>query len=157
MSFAELRYRLSVIEHIRAGIVEPDAGKGVPHDAARAAFSRWLDERSGHRAPSRTPARSIDCIARDAPANAGGVDGQPVKMGMRPEHLSLADSGIPSRVVVVEPTGADTFVACRHESADLSVVFRERHDFAPGSTIHLRPDTQRAHLFDAGTGERLAA
>jgi multiple sugar transport system ATP-binding protein len=93
----------------------------------------------------------------EAPANAGGVDGQPVIMGMRPEHLELADTGIPSTVVVIEPTGADTFVACRHEGADFSVVFRERHEFAPGSTIHLQPDVQRAHLFDAGTGQRLAA
>ena len=93
----------------------------------------------------------------DAPSNAGGTDGQPVVMGMRPEHLTLAASGIPSQVVVVEPTGADTFVACRHEGADFSVVFRERHDFTPGSTIHLQPDVQRAHLFDASTGRRLAA
>ena len=93
----------------------------------------------------------------DAPTNAGGIDGQAVIMGMRPEHLILASTGIPSRVVVVEPTGADTFVACRHEDADFSVVFRERHDFTPGSTIHLQPDVERAHLFDAGTGQRLAA
>ena len=92
-----------------------------------------------------------------APANAGGIDGQPVIMGMRPEHLTLASSGIPSKVVVIEPTGADTFVACRHEGAELSVVFRERHDFAPGTTIHLQPDLLHAHLFDAGSGKRLAA
>ena len=92
-----------------------------------------------------------------APLDAGGVDGQPVIMGMRPEHLTLADSGIPSRVVVVEPTGADTFVACRHEGNDFSVVFRERHAFAPDATIHLQPDVRRAHLFDAGSGQRLAA
>jgi multiple sugar transport system ATP-binding protein len=36
-------------------------------------------------------------------------------------------------------------------------VFRERHDFASGSTIHLQPDLQRAHLFDAETGKVLAA
>jgi multiple sugar transport system ATP-binding protein len=92
-----------------------------------------------------------------APANAGGADGQPVIVGMRPEHLALADNGIPSKVVVVEPTGADTFVACRHEGTDVAVVFRERHDFAPGTVIHLQPDLRRAHLFDAGTGRRLAA
>jgi multiple sugar transport system ATP-binding protein len=92
-----------------------------------------------------------------APLNAGGTDGQPVIVGMRPEHLALADSGIPSKVVVVEPTGADTFVACRHESTDVAVVFRERHDFAPGTVIHLQPDLRRAHLFDAGSGRRLAA
>ncbi|HEY9239963.1 MAG TPA: TOBE domain-containing protein, partial [Burkholderiaceae bacterium] len=90
--------------------------------------------------------------------SAGGVDGQPVVFGTRPEHLTLAATGgIPAKVVVMEPTGMDTFVACRHEGAELSAVFRERHDFAPGSTIHLIPDLQRAHLFDAANGKRLAA
>ena len=28
---------------------------------------------------------------------------------------------------------------------------------APGTLINLQPDLQRAHLFDAGTGERLVA
>ena len=94
----------------------------------------------------------------DAPLNTGGSDGQPVVYGTRPEHLILADQGgIPARVVVMEPTGMDTFVACRHGTADLSAVFRERHDFMPGSTIHLVPDLQRAHLFDASSGQRLVA
>ena len=93
-----------------------------------------------------------------APLRSGGADGQAVVFGTRPEHLTLTDgAGIPARVVVMEPTGMDTFVACRHEGTDLSAVFRERHDFAPGSTIHLLPDLQRAHLFDAGSGRRLAA
>ncbi len=94
----------------------------------------------------------------DAPPRTTGTDGQPVIFGTRPEHLTLADSGgISAKVVVMEPTGMDTFIACRHEGIDLSAVFRERHDFAPGSTIHLLPDLQRAHLFDASTGQRLAA
>jgi multiple sugar transport system ATP-binding protein len=94
----------------------------------------------------------------DAPPRTAGADGQPVVFGTRPEHLTLVDSGgIAADVVVMEPTGMDTFVACRHGGVDLSAVFRERHDFAPGSIIHLSPDLQRAHLFDAGTGQRLAA
>ena len=94
----------------------------------------------------------------DAPLTSGGVDGQSVVYGTRPEHLMLAsDGGIPADVVVMEPTGMDTFVACRHGGVDLSAVFRERHDFPPGSTIRLQPDLQRAHLFDAGTGQVLAA
>ena len=92
-----------------------------------------------------------------APQGSGGVDGQPVVFGTRPEHLALSDSGIAVQVAVVEPTGADTFVACRHQGNELSVVFHERHAFPPGSTIHLQPDLQRAHLFDAGSGLRLAA
>ncbi len=91
-----------------------------------------------------------------------GSDGQALIFGTRPEHLVLATgavpgSTIPTEVAVVEPTGADTFVACRHGGRELSVVFRDRHAFAPGSTIHLQPDLDRAHLFDAGTGRRLAA
>jgi multiple sugar transport system ATP-binding protein len=94
----------------------------------------------------------------DAPLRAGGVDGQPVVLGTRPEHLTLVDAGgISANVVVMEPTGMDTFVVCRHDGVELSAVFRERHDFAPGSTVHLLPDLQRAHLFDADTGKRLAA
>jgi len=97
-----------------------------------------------------------------APMGAGGSDGQPVILGTRPEHLTLVDASapsgsIPARVVVMEPTGMDTFVACRHEGTELAAVFRERHDFAPGSTIHLAPDLGRAHLFDAGSGQRLVA
>ena len=93
-----------------------------------------------------------------APPRTGGADGQPVVFGTRPEHLTLADGGgIPAQVVVMEPTGMDTFVVCRHDGVELSAVFRERHDFAPGSTVHLLPDPQRAHLFDASTGRRLSA
>ena len=92
-----------------------------------------------------------------APQGAGGQDGQSVVYGTRPEHLTLGSTGIPATVAVMEPTGMDTFVACRYEGTELSAVFRERYDFAPGSTIHLQPDLQRAHLFDAGTGERLVA
>ena len=97
----------------------------------------------------------------DLPDGASGVDGQPVIFGTRPEHLALAEGAggnrIPTQVAVVEPTGADTFVSCRHQGSELAVVFRERHDFAPGSTIHLQPDLRRAHVFDAQSGQRLAA
>ena len=94
----------------------------------------------------------------DAPPTASGADGQSVVFGTRPEHMTLADTGgIAVQVVVMEPTGMDTFIACRHEGVDLAAVFRERHDFAPGSTFRLQPDLQRAHLFDAGSGQRLVA
>jgi multiple sugar transport system ATP-binding protein len=98
------------------------------------------------------------------PGGSAGSDGQGVIFGTRPEHLMLAEGSpgdeggsIAVQVVTVEPTGADTFVACRHHGADMAAVFRERHEFTPGSTIHLRPDLQRAHVFDATTGLRLAA
>ena len=92
------------------------------------------------------------------PPGSSGADGQKVIFGTRPEHLALVgEGGIATQVAVVEPTGADTFVACRHGARELAVVFHDRHAFAPGSTIHLQPDLSRAHLFDAGTGRRLAS
>ncbi|MEO5670927.1 MAG: sn-glycerol-3-phosphate ABC transporter ATP-binding protein UgpC [Ramlibacter sp.] len=98
------------------------------------------------------------------PPRVSGADGQSVVYGTRPEHLILCEAsggaplnGIATEVVVVEPTGAETFVSCRHHGTELAAVFRERHAFTPGSTIHLQPDLQRAHLFDAHSGQRLAA
>lgn len=94
----------------------------------------------------------------ELPANSPTRHGQRVTFGTRPEHLGLTSKGgIPVQVVAVEPTGADTFLACRHQGVDVAAVFRERHDFQPGSTIHLRPDIARAHLFDASTGLALRA
>jgi len=110
------------------------------------------------RAANASQVELADGTLLAAPPQVAGTEGQKVIFGTRPEHLELAAAGgIRSEVVVVEPTGADTFVACRHQGAELSVVFRERHDFAPGSHIHLQPDLQRAHVFDAASGQRLTS
>ena len=47
-----------------------------------------------------------------APGEVGGSDGQKVVYGVRPEHLTLSggSNGVPAKVEVVEPTGADTLV-----------------------------------------------
>ena len=92
------------------------------------------------------------------PAGVKPQEGQPVIFGMRPEHLQLdPEQGLPVQVVTVEPTGADTFVACRYQGTEVSAVFRERHGFAPGSTIGLLPDWSKTHLFDAASGLRLVS
>jgi multiple sugar transport system ATP-binding protein len=33
-------------------------------------------------------------------------------------------------------------------------MFSERQDFAPGQRIHLSPQLERVHLFDAESGQR---
>lgn len=78
-----------------------------------------------------------------------------VKLGVRPEHLILAEGGLPMQVKVVEPTGAETMVFLRFEGQDVTAVFRERHDFDTGQTIHLKPDLDHLHIFDAETGALL--
>jgi multiple sugar transport system ATP-binding protein len=113
--------------------------------------------------PATLRRRNGACMAEFAdgsliPApDVAGVDGLQVIYGVRPEHLSLGvpGAGLKSEVVVVEPTGADTQVYARFNGIELTTVFRERHDFAPGSTIHLLPDHDRTHLFDAESGQVL--
>jgi multiple sugar transport system ATP-binding protein len=96
-------------------------------------------------------------ISVRAPASGGARDGQPVVYGIRPEHFELTrdDDGVPTEVVVVEPTGAETQVFTKLAGIEVSSVFRDRHSFRPGEIIRLRPDASRAHLFDAGSGTRL--
>mgnify|MGYP003466624279 CR=1 FL=1 len=38
---------------------------------------------------------------------------------------------------------------------EIVAIFRERHDFAPGQKIRLKPRAPVAHLFDASSGQRI--
>jgi len=99
-------------------------------------------------------------LSLPAPVHAvSAEDGRSVIYGTRPEHMELSSNGegVPTEVVVVEPTGADTQVFTKIAGVDITSVFRDRHAFRPGEVIRLRPDVNRAHLFDAATGVRLAA
>jgi multiple sugar transport system ATP-binding protein len=124
-----------------AGFIGSPAMNFLPGTLRRANGSAQVELNDGTRLPAPTSA---------------AADGQPIIFGTRPEHLTLAnEGGIPASVVVMEPTGMDTFIACRHHGMDIAAVFRERHDFAPGTTVHLVPDLSRAHLFDAQSGQRI--
>ena len=91
------------------------------------------------------------------PLGARAADGQAVLYGIRPEHCSLADSGLPSEVVVVEPTGADTQLYCRFNGQEITSLVRDRAHCRAGDRVNLKPDLARAHLFDTATGARLVA
>lgn len=77
-----------------------------------------------------------------------------VTYGIRPEHLTLGDSGIAATVSVVEPTGAETQIIARFGSDTLVAVLRERVELNPGDRIHLKPALDAVHLFGAD-GRRL--
>ncbi|MGH8430989.1 MAG: TOBE domain-containing protein, partial [Solimonas sp.] len=85
----------------------------------------------------------------------GASEGRPVVYGIRPEHLEIADDGFEAEVVVIEPTGSETQLFARLGGQELVAVFRERHDFAPGQRIRLRPRAEFAHLFDPSSGQRI--
>jgi multiple sugar transport system ATP-binding protein len=84
------------------------------------------------------------------------TDGQEVLYGVRPEHFEIAgEGGLPARISVVEPTGSETTVVLRFGESEIVALFRERHDFKPGDTLHLRPRKELVHLFDPQSGKRI--
>lgn len=90
-----------------------------------------------------------------APQITGLQDGQEVTMGVRPEHLELAETGLTATVSVIEPTGAETHVILKSGDVELVSVFRERHGFTPGQSVNLAPSQGAIHIFDRATGNRL--
>ncbi|MBN9495307.1 MAG: sn-glycerol-3-phosphate ABC transporter ATP-binding protein UgpC [Alphaproteobacteria bacterium] len=105
-----------------------------------------------------------------AKANGGAVElpgglkvqapkgaGSDLKVGIRPEHLTLATGGegLPATVKVIEPTGAETLVLFEIDGQDTTAVFSERHAFRPGEHIKLTPKPGMFHVFDAASGRRL--
>jgi multiple sugar transport system ATP-binding protein len=93
------------------------------------------------------------------PANASAATQErAVIYGIRPEHFRLANAGdnaLPLEVMVVEPTGSETQVFAKLDGQTIVCVFRERISAAPGSVLHVVPQAESAHLFDAASGLRL--
>ena len=75
--------------------------------------------------------------------------------GIRPEHLSLAESGLAATVLLVEPMGSETQVTMQLGDNQIIGIFRERVQTQPGQLIHVQPNLAYVHLFDAATGQRL--
>jgi multiple sugar transport system ATP-binding protein len=92
-----------------------------------------------------------------APRGVGGLEGQRIVFGVRPESFTLAAAGqgLTASVVAVEPTGADTQVCCKFGDVEMTAVFRERHEFRARDAITLLPDHEHAHVFDAESGKTL--
>lgn len=92
-----------------------------------------------------------------AAATAHG--GERYKLGVRPEHMfeSQDGTGIPMRVDVIEPLGADVFVL--GESAGVNITARLEPDtrVKVGEPIRLGVELAMLHLFDLKSGQSLLA
>jgi len=96
-------------------------------------------------------------VARETLAEAGSSQ---VTLGVRPEDLVIADSGLALEVDVVEELGADAFVYGRTTLDDQEHQIVARVDWrrppAKGSTIRLRPESPESlHVFETSSGRRL--
>jgi multiple sugar transport system ATP-binding protein len=100
----------------------------------------------------------------EGPAASGPA--REASLGIRPEHVALADagaSGLSARVDDVEWTGSEAHVTVRLEGASeadaIALIVRAPGGTLPdrGTFVGLRPDPSRVHLFDARSGRRLEA
>ena len=86
-----------------------------------------------------------------------GKDGQVVHYGIRPGDIGITDaaSGIAAKVIVVEPTGAETELLLQVGETNFVVVLHGRTAAQPDDLVGLRIDGAKAHLFDQGSGKRI--
>ncbi len=83
----------------------------------------------------------------------------PAKLGFRPEHATLVETGAPgalkAEIYVVEPLGNETLVTVK--VADSLVNLRASAGFERpiGETCAVRPEPEHLHLFDTDTGAAL--
>lgn len=99
--------------------------------------------------------RTRDGVEWPVPAGLALAAGREVDLGLRPEDLRLADDGLPARVIVTEPTGAETHVVMRVGDTEIVGVFRQRLALRPDQMVRVEPDPERIHVFDAGNGGRI--
>jgi multiple sugar transport system ATP-binding protein len=83
------------------------------------------------------------------------ADGAQVHYGVRPGDFTLAPEGIEARVVVVEPTGAETELLLDMAGTQLVVVMHGRTSAQPDDRVHLRVDPSVVHVFDGTSGQRV--
>jgi multiple sugar transport system ATP-binding protein len=83
--------------------------------------------------------------------------GRKVIYGIRPEHLDPVSGkgGIPAKVSVVEPTGPEIHIYADLGGEEICAITDERRELKRGTTIHLAPELDRIHLFDAESGQAI--
>jgi len=90
-------------------------------------------------------------------ADTPGKDGQAVHYGIRPGNITMVDpqQGIPAKVVVVEPTGAETEIILQVGEIMFTVVLHGRTEVMPDQEVGLQIAVDKVHLFEKSDGERI--
>ncbi|KQT58271.1 MULTISPECIES: ABC transporter ATP-binding protein [unclassified Aureimonas] len=89
------------------------------------------------------------------PAGLSPVTPGEMTYGVRPEHVRIADGGIPIEIEVVEPTGSEVMVGARLGGQPISCLFRDRLSLRPGERIPVAFEQASSHIFQRDTGLRI--
>ena len=90
-----------------------------------------------------------------------GRDAQAVSYGIRPGDIKIIPPGqsaghtIEAKVIVVEPTGAETELLLEVGGTSIVTVMHGRTDAKPDDLIRIEVAASKAHIFEAQTGKRL--
>ena len=88
------------------------------------------------------------------PMNLFRRDGERALLGIRPEHLHLAPTGLVAHVRHAEYLGADTVLSCDFEGQPLLARLPGRVQLDPGTSVTIGFDQASLHRFDHDTGQR---
>ncbi len=114
--------------------------------------ARWQGSalQAGAQVLALDAAQQSACAAR-AQAGHGAMT-----YGLRPESLTLADTGLPGTVDMVEPTGPETYVRVQTAIGTMTARLPGVQHVRVGEAVHLRWAEGTAHVFDETSGERVA-
>jgi sn-glycerol 3-phosphate transport system ATP-binding protein len=89
---------------------------------------------------------------------SGRRPGDAVTLGIRPEHLTLGGDVLSVTVDLIEPLGSETLLHGRIAGGDgETIAVKVAGTVAWSETIAVAVQADRAHVFDAGTGQRIDA
>ena len=94
---------------------------------------------------------------------AGGVDGQPVLLGLRPEHLARGHGAEPppghvrtdAAIELVQPTGSRSYATFRLAGAPVMAELQAHDVSQPGQHVPIDINMTRASIFDQKTDRAL--
>ncbi|MFZ0098538.1 MAG: TOBE domain-containing protein, partial [Gemmobacter sp.] len=79
-------------------------------------------------------------------------------LGVRPQHLTIADDGLEARLTHAEFMGHEVYLHAALEGQKIVAVVgaAEYEALGRAETIRLRPDTQHLHVFDKTDGRNVS-
>jgi sn-glycerol 3-phosphate transport system ATP-binding protein len=129
---------------MRGGRVEQDAAPDVLYASPATVFAgAFIGQPPMNMLPLQPASGGLSAAGTDGPVLAQ----RGVTAGIRPEDLSLGDTGLPATVVHAEYLGADTVLQCRVGASTVLVRVPGRVLPAAGSAIRLGFDPASVHLF----------
>ncbi len=78
-----------------------------------------------------------------------------VSLGIRPEHIGVAEAGVPAVINLVERLGTEQILSVTVNDQTWQVRLSMDQSYDVGQTVRLRLDPARLHVFDVEAGTRL--